>query len=85
MLYCPQYKDKATLYSLSISKRWMNFVHKRCEPGRGLKPKWANNGLEFLLSVCEPQNISGINDEEFKVNNICSINYKKIVNTFILI
>lgn len=63
----PPYKDQATLYNVSISKCWIHFVHKRCETGRGLKPKWANNGLEFLLSVCEPQNIVGLSDEEFKV------------------
>lgn len=45
-------------------------MHKRCEPGRGLKPKWANNGLDFLLYTCEPQNITGLNDEEFKVHKL---------------
>ncbi|KAL5233991.1 hypothetical protein ACI65C_001401 [Semiaphis heraclei] len=65
-IMCGPYKDQATLYNVSISKRWINFVHKRCEPGRGLKPKWANNGVDFLLSVCEPQNLAGLNDEEFK-------------------
>jgi len=71
------YKDQATLYSVSISKRWIYFVHKRCEPGRGLKPKWANNGLEFLLSVCEPQSIAGLNDEDFKVYSV-SVNSSNI-------
>ncbi|VVC26621.1 Hypothetical protein CINCED_3A025889 [Cinara cedri] len=69
-ILCGPYQDQATLYNVSISKRWINFVHKRCEPGRGLKPKWANNGLDFLLSVCEPQNIAGLSDEEFKDFNI---------------
>ncbi|XP_025424762.1 mitogen-activated protein kinase kinase kinase 4 isoform X2 [Sipha flava] len=65
-IMCGPYKDQATRYNVSISKLWINFVHKRCEPGRGLKPKWANNGLDFLLSVCEPQNIAGLSDEDFK-------------------
>jgi len=68
---CGPYKEQATLYNVSISKRWINFVHKRCEPGRGLKPKWANNGVDFLLSVCEPQNVAGLSDVDFKV---CIIN-----------
>ncbi|XP_026810400.1 mitogen-activated protein kinase kinase kinase 4 isoform X2 [Rhopalosiphum maidis] len=65
-IMCGPYKDQATLYNVSISKRWINFVHKRCEPGRGLKPKWANNGVDFLLSVCEPQNVAGLSDVDFK-------------------
>lgn len=66
-MMCGPYKNQATLYNVSISKRWINFVHKRCEPGRGLKPKWANNGLDFLINVCEPQNVAELCDEEFKV------------------
>jgi len=67
---CGPYRDQVTQYNVSISKRWINFVHKRCEPGRGLKPKWANSGLDFLLYVCEPQNLAGFSDEEFKVNSV---------------
>lgn len=66
---CGPYKDQATQFNVTLSKRWINFVHKRCEPGRGLKPKWANNGVEFLLCVCEPQNVAGFSDDEFKVSS----------------
>ncbi|XP_050535921.1 mitogen-activated protein kinase kinase kinase 4 isoform X2 [Daktulosphaira vitifoliae] len=63
---CGPFKDQMAFYNVSISKLWINFVHERCERGRGLKPKWANTGLEFLLNVCEPQNIAGLSDEDFK-------------------
>lgn len=76
MMFGP-YKEQATHYSVSISKRWINFVHKRCEPGRGLKPKWANNGVDFLLNVCEPQNVAGLSDVDFKVCNANTEHYMK--------
>ncbi|XP_050436636.1 mitogen-activated protein kinase kinase kinase 4 isoform X2 [Adelges cooleyi] len=63
---CGPFKDQMAMYNMSISKLWINFVHERYERGRGLKPKWANTGLEFLLNVCEPQNIAGLSDDDFK-------------------
>lgn len=45
---------------------WMEFVRTRCERGRGLRPRWANQGLEFLITVCEPQNTKHLTDREFE-------------------
>ncbi|XP_076648503.1 mitogen-activated protein kinase kinase kinase 4 isoform X2 [Halictus rubicundus] len=45
---------------------WMEFVRTRCERGRGLRPRWANQGLEFLITVCEPHNTKHLTDEEFE-------------------
>ena len=44
---------------------WMEFVKNYCERGRGLRPRWANQGLEFLILVCEPINTKLLSQEEF--------------------
>ena len=45
---------------------WMNFVRTRCERGRGLRPRWANHGLEYLTIVCEPLNTKYLTEREFQ-------------------
>lgn len=45
---------------------WMDFVKTRCERGRGLRPRWANHGLEYLMIVCEPLNTKHLSDQEFE-------------------
>ncbi|KAJ1520155.1 hypothetical protein ONE63_004371 [Megalurothrips usitatus] len=45
---------------------WMNFVKQRCERGRGIRPKWANQGLDYLLAVCDTANTQYLTEEEFK-------------------
>ncbi|ENN72954.1 hypothetical protein YQE_10425, partial [Dendroctonus ponderosae] len=49
-----------------FAKLWMCFVTERCERGRGMRPRWANQGMEFLLTVCEPANTRYLTDEEFE-------------------
>ncbi|XP_055622452.1 mitogen-activated protein kinase kinase kinase 4 isoform X2 [Toxorhynchites rutilus septentrionalis] len=49
-----------------FAKLWMKFVMERCERGRGLRPRWANQGLEFLISACDPQCTSHLNNTEFE-------------------
>lgn len=44
---------------------WMDFVKTRCERGRGLRPRWANQGLEYLMIVCEPSNTKHLTEQEF--------------------
>lgn len=44
---------------------WMDFVKSRCERGRGLRPRWANQGLEFLMIVCDPMNTKHLTQQEF--------------------
>lgn len=46
----------------------MLFVKHRCERGRGLRPRWANHGLDFLMTVCEHHFTSCLTDEEFEVS-----------------
>lgn len=52
-------KDKSCEYNLSLgiinfAKMWMKFVTERCERGRGVRPRWATLGLEFLIAACDP-------------------------------
>ncbi|XP_049281606.1 mitogen-activated protein kinase kinase kinase 4 isoform X1 [Anopheles funestus] len=51
---------------IQFAKLWMNFVMERCERGRGLRPRWANQGLEFLIAACDPQCTSHLTDTEFE-------------------
>ncbi|CAH1963334.1 unnamed protein product [Acanthoscelides obtectus] len=45
---------------------WMKFVTERCERGRGMRPRWAYQGMEFLLTVCEPTNTKHLTEEKFE-------------------
>lgn len=63
-------KDKSCEFNLSLgiinfAKMWMKFVMERCERGRGVRPRWATLGLEFLISACDPSNTRHLTDEEF--------------------
>ncbi|XP_047026363.1 mitogen-activated protein kinase kinase kinase 4 isoform X2 [Helicoverpa zea] len=45
---------------------WMLFVVERCDRGRGLRPRWASQGLEFLMLACDPRNTKHLSEEEFE-------------------
>lgn len=51
---------------VGFAKCWMNFVMERCERGRGLRPRWAATGLDFLIIACDPHNTEQIDDKEFE-------------------
>lgn len=53
---------------IGFAHHWMRFVKERCERGRGLRPRWANHGLDFLMTVCEPHLTNYLTDEEFQVS-----------------
>ncbi|XP_043681622.1 mitogen-activated protein kinase kinase kinase 4 [Vespula pensylvanica] len=61
-------EEKAVLARglVSFALLWMEFVRVRCERGRGLRPRWANQGLEFLMIVCEPHYTKHLTNEEFE-------------------
>ncbi|XP_012137169.1 mitogen-activated protein kinase kinase kinase 4 isoform X2 [Megachile rotundata] len=76
------YKETCKLFALeekavlarglvSFALLWMEFVRTRCERGRGLRPRWANQGLEFLITVCEPHNTKHLSDNEFEELKTC--------------
>lgn len=63
-------KDKSCEFNLSLgiinfAKMWMEFVTQRCERGRGVRPRWATLGLEFLIAACDPSNTRHLSDDEF--------------------
>lgn len=63
-------KDKSCEFNLSLgiinfAKMWMKFAMERCERGRGLRPRWATLGLEFLIAACDPSNTRHLTDAEF--------------------
>nr|CAD7412373.1 unnamed protein product [Timema poppensis] len=57
---------KLTRGMISFAQQWMIFVKERCERGRGLRPRWANHGLDFLNTVCEPENTQHLSDCDFE-------------------
>ncbi|KAL4711612.1 hypothetical protein ACJJTC_003629, partial [Scirpophaga incertulas] len=51
---------------IQFAKCWMRFVVERCDRGRGLRPRWASQGLEFLMLACDPCNTRHLTEEEFE-------------------
>lgn len=63
-------KDKSCEFNLSLgiinfAKMWMKFVTERCERGRGVRPRWATQGLEFLINACDPLHTRCLSESEF--------------------
>lgn len=65
-LFVSEEKPVLALGLVSFALLWMEFVRTRCERGRGLRPRWANQGLEFLILVCEPHYTKHLTDDEFE-------------------
>lgn len=59
-------REKLARSMVQFARLWMTFVTERCERGRGMRPRWAYQGLEFLLTVCDPQNTKFLSDAEFE-------------------
>lgn len=59
-------RGKLVRTMLRFANLWMKFVVEKCDRGRGLRPRWAYQGLEFLLTVCDPKNTKFLSDEEFE-------------------
>lgn len=51
---------------ISFAKMWMTFVMERCERGRGLRPRWAAQGFEFLIIACDPTNSKHLTEIQFE-------------------
>ncbi|KAJ0177544.1 hypothetical protein K1T71_006417 [Dendrolimus kikuchii] len=51
---------------IQFAKCWMQFVVARCDRGRGTRPRWACQGLEFLMLACDPCNTQHLTDTEFE-------------------
>ncbi|XP_057325359.1 mitogen-activated protein kinase kinase kinase 4 [Microplitis mediator] len=50
---------------VNFANLWIDFVITRCERGRGLRPRWAHHGLEFLIMTCEPANTEFLSEQKF--------------------
>lgn len=51
--------------TLKLADQWMTYVLHKCERGRGKRPRWANQGLEFLSLSLEPQKVASLEDDEY--------------------
>ncbi|TDG44641.1 hypothetical protein AWZ03_008962 [Drosophila navojoa] len=51
---------------IAFAKMWMQFVMERCERGRGMRPRWASQGLEFLMLACDLQITQHLDDRQFE-------------------
>nr|BAN21181.1 mitogen activated protein kinase kinase kinase 4, mapkkk4, mekk4 [Riptortus pedestris] len=50
-----------------LAQSWLKFVRKFCEKGRGVRPRWANFGVEFILFISTPKFTKHLTEEEFEV------------------
>lgn len=62
----PAARSRIVPSMVELATLWMKFVTKRCEKGRGKRPRWAYQGMEFLLTVCEPANTVFLSDDVFE-------------------
>lgn len=66
--------DEASLsyvgkYYLELASKWMDFVLKRCEKGKGSRPRWAGQGLKFLVEACHPTISCRLSEAEFQASS----------------
>lgn len=59
-------KDTLGQNMLKFSKKWMKFVMTKCERGRGTRPRWANQGLDFLTVACDPKTLKTLSESAFQ-------------------
>lgn len=59
-------KSRLSKEYINFALQWMSFVKIWCERGKGSKPRWAVQGLDYLTFVCDPHNTSHLNEEEFE-------------------
>ncbi|GAB1598853.1 mitogen-activated protein kinase kinase kinase 4-like isoform X1 [Argonauta hians] len=52
---------------ISFAREWMSFISEKWEKGRGRRPKWANQGMEFLVSVSDPKVMGLLPETEIEV------------------
>lgn len=70
-LFLPEERAILARGLVSFALLWMDFVRICCDRGRGLRPRWANQGLDFLMTVCEPLNTKHLTDVEFDELKTC--------------
>ncbi|XP_065928516.1 mitogen-activated protein kinase kinase kinase 4-like [Magallana gigas] len=58
-------KQRLSKRLVNFAKEWMAFVTNKCEKGRGMMPKWASQGMDFLIVACKPKVLACLTDEEY--------------------
>lgn len=53
---------------INFAQQWIHFVINHCEKGRGVRPRWASYGLDFLVTVTDPKFTSFLTEKEFDVS-----------------
>lgn len=62
--------EKFTQGMISFAQQWMQFVKVGCERGRGVGSKGSDHGLDFIMKLCEHQNINQLDSQHFEVSVI---------------
>ncbi|KAL1459113.1 hypothetical protein WDU94_011120 [Cyamophila willieti] len=62
-----QPREKLSHYIVEFAYSWIAYVHNYFEKGRGLRPRWATHGLDFLILASEPANTNHMSDNEFEI------------------
>lgn len=51
---------------LRFASMWMQFVTEKCERGRGTRPRWATQGMDFLIVASDPKILMLLEPAEFE-------------------
>nr|XP_047128711.1 mitogen-activated protein kinase kinase kinase 4-like isoform X2 [Hydra vulgaris] len=65
-LFTGQHRLELSKLFIRLSKIWMNFVMTKTERGRGTRPRWAAQGMEFLIAAIDPINLEQLSGDEFQ-------------------
>ncbi|KAK9507691.1 hypothetical protein O3M35_007492 [Rhynocoris fuscipes] len=51
---------------IEFAQQWIKFVINHCEKGRGVRPRWASYGLDFLVTVTDTKFTTFLTEKEFE-------------------
>src|SRR4051794_19499645 len=49
--------------------QWCQFITEVCDEGQGCRPRWANDGINYLVQVADPKVTAHLTDQEFEVSD----------------
>ncbi|XP_050677990.1 mitogen-activated protein kinase kinase kinase 4 [Leptidea sinapis] len=61
-----QWAGRVARSIIEFARCWMTFAVEHCDRGRGVRPRWASQGLDFLMLACDPYNTKYLSDEDFE-------------------
>ncbi|XP_031553108.1 mitogen-activated protein kinase kinase kinase 4-like isoform X3 [Actinia tenebrosa] len=59
-------RKKLGKYMLCFARKWIKFVMEKCERGRGTRPRWATQGLDFLTIAIDGKVLNSMPEAEFQ-------------------